>query len=107
MLTILVLAFLQNVSFSMVSRARNRNNWTYMLFTSVVSNTVWFLTFRQLVIGEMNFYLFIPYTVGTVIGSLAGAKVSMWIESWLGAVSDEHIARKIMRREKGYPDSFA
>jgi uncharacterized membrane protein YfcA len=39
----------------------------------------------------MNWLLFIPYTVGTVTGSLCGAKVSMWIEAKIGAVSDSHV----------------
>lgn len=83
----------------MVSRARNRNNFTYQLLTASVSNTVWFLTFRQLVLGQMNFYLFIPYTLGTIAGSLAGAKISMWCEAYFHAVSDDHV-RETMKKEK-------
>ena len=90
-LMILVLAFLQNVSFSIVSRSRNRNNLTYHLFAATASNTVWFLTFRQLVQREMDFLLFLPYTVGTVSGSLLGVRISMWIERWIGAASDSHL----------------
>lgn len=89
-----VLAFAQNVSFSIVSRSRNRNNMTYHLVASVFSNGVWFLTFRELVKADMNFTLFIPYTIGTVCGSLTGAKISMWIEQKIGADSDGHLAKK-------------
>lgn len=90
-LYILFLAFLQNISFSVVSRARNRNNFTYHMIASVVSNSIWFLTFRELVLGQMNFVLFIPYTIGTVIGSLSGAKLSMRLEQVLKASSDGHL----------------
>jgi uncharacterized membrane protein YfcA len=92
-LSILVLAYLQNVSFSIVSRARNRNSWKYHLFAAAGSNTIWFLTFRQLVLAEMSFLLFVPYTVGTVVGSLTGAWLSMRVERWLGATSDDHVRR--------------
>lgn len=87
-LYILFLAFAQNISFSIVSRARNRDNMKYHLVASVFSNGVWFLTFRELVLSDMNVALFLPYVVGTVIGSLTGAKVSMLIERALGALAD-------------------
>jgi uncharacterized membrane protein YfcA len=90
-LIILLLAFAQNISFSIVSRSRNRSSFTYHMIASVFSNGIWFLTFRQLVLGEMNWLLFVPYTIGTVLGSLSGAKLSMWIEAKIGAVSDGHI----------------
>jgi len=44
-----------------------------------------------LVAANMTFTLFIPYTTGTVLGSVVGMKVSMWIEKILGATSDSHI----------------
>lgn len=90
-LTIMVLAFVQNVSFSIVSRSRNRNNLRYHLVASVFSNGIWFLTFRALVTSQMNLLLFPFYTTGTVAGSLCGAWVSMRIERWLGAASDGHL----------------
>lgn len=92
-LTILGLAFTQNVSFTLVSRSRNRSHMRYHLIASVFSNGIWFLTFRELVLAKMTFMLFIPYTVGTVAGSLFGAAVSMKIEAWLGATSDEHVKK--------------
>lgn len=83
-----VLSFIQNVSFSVVSRSRNRNNMTYHMIASVFSNGIWFLTFRELVRADMTFIFFVPYTIGTVLGSISGAKVSMWIERQIGAVAD-------------------
>lgn len=93
LLSMLGLAFAQNVSFSIVSRSRNRNSLTYHLFAATASNTVWFLTFRQLVQADMTFVLFVPYTIGTVAGSLTGVKISMWIERLIGAESDAHLKK--------------
>ncbi len=93
--TVGVLAFAQNVSFTIVSRSRNRSSFRYHMIASVFSNGIWFLTFRQLLLADMNFTLFIPYTLGTVSGSLCGAKLSMWIERRLGAESDSHLREKV------------
>lgn len=92
-LILTALAFTQNVSFSIVSRSRNRSSMTYHLIASVFSNGIWFLTFRSLVLAEMTFYLFPFYTVGTVAGSLYGVSLSMKIERWLKAGSDDHIKK--------------
>ena len=90
-LKILGLAFVQNISFSIVSRSRNRNNKKYHIIAALFSNSIWFLTFRELILGEMNFLLFVPYVVGTVIGSTYGMTISMKIEKWLGASADGHL----------------
>lgn len=92
-LFLLALAFAQSVSFSIVSRSRNRSSISYHLIASIFSNGIWFLTFRQLVLSDMTFTLFIPYTIGTVTGSILGVKVSMIIECWLGATSDGHLKK--------------
>ena len=55
---------------------------------SVFSNGIWFLTMQQLVAHELSIDLIIPYVVGTVAGSLLGAKISMYIEEKLNAVTD-------------------
>jgi len=91
---ILILAFIQNVSFSIVSRSRNRNSMTYHIIAATFSNSIWFLTFRELVRSDMNFILFMPYCMGTVLGSVFGVKVSMWIENLIGAQADGHIQTK-------------
>ena len=91
LLKILVLAFVQNVSFSIVSRSRNRNNVKYHIIAAAFSNAIWFLTFRELIRGDMNLILFIPYCVGTVLGSVTGVRLSMFIEKLLGASADGHL----------------
>jgi len=93
-LIMLILAFVQNVSFSIVSRSRNRSSIKYHIIAATFSNSIWFLTFRQLVLAKMNLILFIPYCVGTVIGSVIGVRISMWIERILHADSDSHLNKK-------------
>lgn len=93
-LQLLALAFCQNVAFSIVSRSRNRNNIWYHLVAAIFSNAVWFATFHYLVTSNMTWDLFIPYTTGTVSGSIFGVKVSMFIERILGAESDSHLKEK-------------
>lgn len=84
-LQILFLAFIQNVSFTMVSRSRNRDNQTYHAICSVFSNGLWFATMHYLVISELTWWLAVPYILGTVTGSVFGAKVSIKIEKLIGA----------------------
>ena len=84
-LIVLFLAFIQNVSFSMVSRSRNRDNMSYHAVCSVFSNGIWFATMHYLVAADLTFALAIPYIFGTVCGSIFGAKVSMKLEKILGA----------------------
>jgi len=84
-IVIMFLAYIQNISFSIVSRARNRDNMVYHAIASVFSNGIWFFTMRELVVADLTVILLIPYIIGTVLGSLTGTKVSMKIEQLLGA----------------------
>lgn len=87
-LVMMVLAFCQNVSFSIVSRSRNRDSKTYHFVAAIFSNGVWFATMKYLVVtSAMTWQLFIPYTIGTVLGSVAGQAISMKIEKLIGAKS--------------------
>lgn len=90
----MLIAFLQNVSFSMVSRARNRDSITYHMIAAWCSNGVWFATFAYLVYFKLDWMLFVPYTCGTVAGSLTGTQISMLIERLVGATSDSHVVKK-------------
>lgn len=94
-LTLFVLAYIQNVSFSIVSRSRNRNSLKFHLVAAFFSNSIWFLTFRALVKADMSLTLFPWYCAGTMIGSATGVKISMWIERKLGATSDGHVKPKM------------
>ena len=90
---IVLLAFIQNISSSMVSRSRNRDSKMYHIIAAIFSNSMWYLTFRELMLGGMGFKLFIPYILGTVVGSTFGMTISMRIERWLGASTDSHLKK--------------
>jgi len=88
-------AFVQNSAFSIVSRSRNRNNMIYHLIAAVGSNVAWFVTMKFLIITQhMGWAMFIPYTIGTVSGSLNGQAISMKIEKALGLTADSHLEKK-------------
>ena len=89
----MLVSFFQNISFAMVSRARNRDSIAYHMVAAWFSNAVWFATLSYLVYFGMSWALFVPYTCGTVAGSLTGVKISMFIEKLLGATSDSHIKK--------------
>ena len=82
----------QQISFSIVSRSRQRNNMMYHIIASIFSNGVWFLTFRQIQHQEWLLALYVPYAAGTAIGSIMGVGVSMGIEKRLNIVSDSRPA---------------
>lgn len=84
-LTLIGLAFIQNMSFTLVSRARNRDSKLYHTVCSIFSNSVWFITMGILVKMDMDFILFIPYLLGTVCGSLFGAEVAIKVEKFINA----------------------
>lgn len=90
---ILGLAFIQNISFSIVSRSRNRDNMTYHIIAASTSNMIWFLTLKELLVADMNIYILPFYMIGTVTGSVFGVKISMKIEKWLGAEADGHLKK--------------
>ena len=89
LITIFALAFFQSVSFTMTSRAKNRNNMWYNGFCAVLSNGIWLLTMRQLIINDISYDLFLPYILGTACGSMFGANIiSMRVERWLGSTTE-------------------
>lgn len=63
----------------------------YHMIAASFSNLIWYATLRELVTADMTPVLAIPYTIGTVAGSVVGVKVSMWIERKIGADSDSHL----------------
>lgn len=90
----MIMAFAQNVSFSVVSRSRNRNNIAYHRIAAIFSNSVWFVTAKYLIVTQhMSWLLFIPYTAATVYGSSTGQQISMWIERKLNLAADDHLKK--------------
>lgn len=90
-LILLIIAIIQNISFTMVSRSRNRDNKTYHIIASIFSNGIYFLVFKIMMKDNFAIELIIPYVAGTVTGSVLGMKVSMIIEKIIGASADGHL----------------
>jgi len=84
-LILVALAFTQSISFSLASRSRNRDNMYYHTICSVFSNGLFFVTLNYLVLSDLTYWMAIPYIIGTVSGSVFGAKISMKIEKIIGA----------------------
>ena len=84
----MLVAFAQNTSYSMTSRSRNRDNMTYHALCSVMSNGLFIaglsMVGNELIVDD-NYIMAVPYVIGTVIGSIFGAKLSMKIERLIGA----------------------
>jgi len=76
-LQMLGLVILQNASFTLVSRARNSKSIMYHTIASVLSNGIWLLVIRQVVLNLNNWLLMITYLVGAVIGSISMHYIAM------------------------------
>ena len=85
---LLFYAFCQSVSFAVVSRARQRNHHGYLLWSSVFSNGIWYLTMHQLALKNITLDKTAPYLVGNTVGSLMGQNIAMKTEKKLVARMD-------------------
>jgi hypothetical protein len=90
---VLGLSCAQNVTFSLVSRARNRNHHAWHAIASVLSNSVWFLTFAFMTKSGWGLELIIPFTAGTTAGSLIGTHIAMKVEVFLNASGEAHLKK--------------
>jgi hypothetical protein len=75
----------QAVSFTMISRARQRDSIPYLNWCSVFSNGVWYLTMHSLSMGDITWTKAAPYIVGNASGSLIGQNLAMHAERAVGA----------------------
>lgn len=87
-----LLSGVQQLVFTIVSRSRNRGHMGYHMIASILSNGVWFLTFRQANLEHWSPDLYLPFTLGGIAGSVGGAEISMQIERKLGISSDAHVS---------------
>ena len=85
---LMAVAYLNNVSYSMVSRSAVRDNAPYHAFTVLLSNVLWYSTLNLLIKDDMTIILFVPYTVATVWGSFTGAVASMKVEKVFGITTN-------------------
>jgi len=76
-LKMLGLVILQNASFTLVSRARNNNSLKYHTIVSILSNGIWLLVIRQVVLNLDNWILMLTYLVGSVVGSVGMHYIAM------------------------------
>lgn len=76
-LKMLGLVILQNASFTLVSRARNSSSILYHTIASVLSNGIWLLVIRQVVLNMDSWILMVTYLVGAVIGSISMHYIAM------------------------------
>ena len=76
-LKMLGLVILQNASFTLVSIARNSKSIIYHGIASVLSNGIWLLVIRQVVISFDKPLLMWTYLVGSVIGSVGMHYIAM------------------------------
>ncbi len=85
------------ISFSLISRARQRDNALYHLLASMCSNGSWFFVLHMVAtMAKGDLRLFVPYAVGTAIGAFIGAWFAMLIELKVGALADTFVkAEKI------------
>lgn len=90
---LVIIAIIQNTAFTMVSRSRNRDNKTYHIIASILSNGIYFLVFKMMLTDNFAIKLIVPYIIGTVTGSVVGMQVSMFIEKLIGASADAHLKR--------------
>ena len=83
-----VLVIFQSMSFTFISRARNRNNIGLAGVASLFSNGAWILVFRQIVLNVHDMWIYVIYVIAMAIGTLIQMKLSMKIEGWLKTKSD-------------------
>lgn len=85
---IICFAAFQYIGFTLLSRARNRNNRTYEAYTSIMSNGGWLASFGKLTQHEWGMPLFLPYIIGTMLGGNIGIGIAMHIERRFGISSN-------------------
>lgn len=88
-LVLLAVCAWQAVSFTMVSRARQRGNPQYLNWTSVFSNGVWYVAMHFFAVGAITWEKAAPYIVGNAGGSLVGQNLAMKAEQATGALMDQ------------------
>jgi len=84
----MLLAFLQNLSYSMQSRAANRSNNLYHLIATIFATLIFFISLTYLITLKVTYEVLLTYILGTMLGSLYGVSLSAKVEKYLGAVAN-------------------
>lgn len=92
---LIIITLAMQISFALVSRARQRNNALYHLLAAILSNGSWFFMLHLVAAMAKNeFRLFVPYAVGAAVGTFVGTWLAMQIEVKTGALADRYIPAK-------------
>lgn len=86
--TVILLALMQNVAYTMQSRARLRSSDTYHAIAAIAATMAFFFSIKFLIAHRVTIDLLAPYTFATVAGNLWGKKLSERIERAIGAVAN-------------------
>ena len=71
------LVVLQNASFTLVSRARNSSSIAYHAMAATLSNGIWLLVIRKVVMNLDDWKLMLTYLIASVLGSILMHKIAM------------------------------
>lgn len=85
---VIALALMQNVAYTMQSRARLRSSDAYHAIAAVAAAAALFCSITFLIAHRVTIDLLAPYTFATVAGNLWGKKLSERIERAIGAVAN-------------------
>lgn len=94
MLWILLAAFISSGIFSALSAARSTNAyWSHFAFVLFHGLVVYF-TYKVMHDAHGNWSIFAPYVLGSVSGSILGARGGLRVESWLKSSWDAHVLKQ-------------
>ncbi len=94
MLWIALAAFISSGVFSALSAARSTNAyWSHFAFVLFHGLVVYF-TYKIMHDAHGNWSIFAPFVIGSVSGSILGARGGIKIESWLKSSWDAHVLRQ-------------
>jgi len=90
-LILFALTVLQGCMASLSSRSRNRSHMVYHMVCQILSHLAWLLVIssllKELMVNDLSPPVAVAYIAGYTLGSLLGAKISMFIEKQLGATT--------------------
>lgn len=99
--TVIGLGILQNFFYALSTRASARGNNWYIATTGLMSGLAFYFSALFLLSKQMDFSLFVPYIIGTTLGSTIGAFISMIIEWTMQLRPDEHLEASRGKLESG------
>ena len=71
-----ILTLAQSMSFTFVSRARNRSNIKIASIACLFSNITWILVFRHIAMNLDDLFMYPVYIIGMWLGTIIQMKIS-------------------------------